>query len=63
MLLLREQLNIFAQLFLDVVGEVQGSVSSIPNNYFDVFYVTLIKHKKILFEGKMLFKLHFEELY
>ena len=37
MLRLGEQLDRFAQFFLEVVGEVQGSVSQIPNNYFDVF--------------------------
>ena len=37
----------FVQLFLKVVGEVQGSDRQIPNNYFDVF-----KHKEIFFEGK-----------
>ena len=35
----RERLDGFAQLFLEVVGEVQGSVSLIPNNHFDVFEV------------------------
>ena len=48
----------FVQLFLKVVGEVQGSDRQIPNNYFDVF-----KHKEIFFEGKMLLKLHFYGLY
>ena len=38
----------FSRFFLEVVGEVQGSVSEIPNNYFDMFDVTHIKHKEIL---------------
>ena len=35
------------QLFLEVVGEVWGSVSYISNNYFDVFNVTHVKRKEI----------------
>ena len=37
---------------LDLVGQVQGSVSLTPNNYFDVFAVTHVKHKEIFFDGK-----------
>ena len=44
----------FAQFFLELVGEVLGSVSLIPNNYLDVFDVMHVKHKKIMFETKML---------
>ena len=49
---MRELLDGFAQFALEVVGEVQRSV--IPNNYFNVFDVTHVKHnyKDIFFEGK-----------
>ena len=45
-----------------MAGEVQGSVSEISNNFFDVFAVTHAEHKEISIEGnvKMLLKLHFE---
>ena len=42
----------FVRFFLEVLGEVQGSFSLIPNNYFDVFDVTHVKHKELFIEGK-----------
>ena len=38
---------------LDLVGQVQGSVSLTPNNYFDVFAVTHVKHKEIFLMGNV----------
>ena len=40
MLRLGERLDGFAQFVLEVVGQVQGSVSYLTNNYFDVFDLT-----------------------
>ena len=36
-----------------MVGEVQGSVSKISNNFFDVFDVTHAKNKEISSEGNV----------
>ena len=49
---LGERLDGFAQFFLDEAGKVQGNISYIPNNYFDLLDVMHVKHKQILFEGK-----------
>ena len=53
MVRLGEWMNGFAQ-----IGEVQGSVSYIPNNYFFVLDMTNAKNKEIFFEGKISLKLH-----
>ena len=44
---LGEQHDEFVQFFLEMVEEVQGRVSQIPNKYFDVFDVTHVKHMEI----------------
>ena len=49
-------------ILLEVVGEVQGSFSLIPNKCFDLFDATHVKHNKTFVEGKKVAQVAFRNI-